>query len=140
MSHNTRFIAAPDGTGLVYKLRRIADGKFKQVYSTSEPNTDADRWGHTYDRVYTDRAAAEAQVKKERVGVEVVPFVLIEAPANKAQALAQAKFDAAMLNAIAAKLQADGGSVEGDDGWSFSNRQCVELLQDLASGAEDETQ
>lgn len=78
MSHNTRFISAPDDPSRVFKVRRLSDGKFKQVYSATESNTDADRWGHDYDRIWIEEDVAAKQAAKERFDCEVVPFRLIE--------------------------------------------------------------
>lgn len=78
MSHNTRFITTPDDPSRVWKVRRLSDGKFKQTFSSAQSNTDADRWGHAYDRIWVVEAQAEAQADKERFPCEVVTFRLLE--------------------------------------------------------------
>ena len=75
---NTRFIQIPDDPSRVYKVRRLSDQKFKQIYSATEYNTDNDRWGFTKDRIWITREEAQKVADKEKFDCEVVPFALME--------------------------------------------------------------
>ncbi len=79
---NTRFITTPDHPARVYKVRRYSDGTFRQLFSVTESNGDADRWGYTNDRIWITRAEAsnEATRLSAKDPCEVVPFVLAPAP------------------------------------------------------------
>jgi hypothetical protein len=75
---NTRFIITPDDPSRVWKVRRIADGKFKQIFNTTERHTDEDRWGFLNDRLWIEEDVAEAQADKEKFPCEAVAFSLVE--------------------------------------------------------------
>ena len=78
MTMNTSHIKTPDDPLRVYKVRRLSDKKFKQIYSVSERNDDSDRWGHGIDRVWLVEDDAQKQADKEKFDCEVVHFALVE--------------------------------------------------------------
>ncbi len=69
---NTRFITTPDDPSRVWKVRRLSDGTFKQMFSATENNTDADRWGFKHDRIWITEADAAKQVAKENVPIRAL--------------------------------------------------------------------
>jgi hypothetical protein len=75
---NTRHITTPDDPSRVWKVRRIGDGRFKQIFNAHNTHTDEDRWGHRFDRLWIVEEEAEKQAAKEKFPCEAVAFRLVE--------------------------------------------------------------